>query len=1232
MLPLLLSLIMIPSGMEIVHSSEKEIVISYSPQFSAGDIMNIEGCSHPVERGVPCLPEVYLYIAIPLESKINLSLEEANIKGEREMEVLPVPEVYEHGYEYIKDESIYERDILYPSDVMYIEKRGFIRGQEFVMVKIHPIRYNPEREVVTIYERIKFRVSFVSGKGGERIIDPYFEDTFKRLFINYENGKNWRKRRAKMRIEKDDNPWVKIELEEKGIYRITYNDLRNIGIDPDFINPASFKLFTQGGSLNIFPDDTLKEVPIYIKDEAIYFYATSTAGGEKNKHTYLNIFTDMNVYWLTYGGVGRRDSMVCDESPLYFPEEFTDTIHIEEDNICPAKSGRGWAWTEIKRMHTASQSYIVSFCLPEVKTNSAIGKFVIYGYYFKSQENPMGGDMPHYVRLYMNGTPFAEDYWIGGSSSVPHIIVDTVLGLVAGGNELKIELYRCGGLDTKPDTAAEDWIYLDYFELYPRLAYHSRDGEIRFRVEDTPSELHLSGFGSCPLIFNINNELSPIRVKDVVYEDGEAIFQTTKKGPYYAATSFKSPLSIKTEDPNNIKNISAERVDYIIITKKDFYYPARELLKYREEKDSINGEIVFIDDVYNNFSFGLKNPWGIRNFLKFAYENWNTGYVLLFGSGTYAYRWNISKNIIPPWQGEYFQGSLCYHIGEFGLSPRENPCYDTWYTMVSGDDDSPDMAIGRITAETIDDARTVVEKIMEYERSFGPWRGRVLLSADDGFESDAEGLYNSTPISYDVFKVYIIKYPGEDRGEMGNFYLLKYINKGMYYGMYIGHGNLRRLAHENIWKLSRDINTLSNANKYPIFFYASCGVGAFDRPYERCTADYMQIIEGKGAIATAAATRSTYNYENTDVGTPLFEYTVTNPLRTIGDAFLLSINEGDKTTIHTLFGDPMTDLSCYKNNKISVSPDSLVGGLHTEVTTTSEDIDEGYAYITAYGKEECWSYKKGTVCELGDVIFRGQTLLEDTISFFTPLGLEPGQGKVTGYLWDGESGGRTGKKVWITGRDTTTQDTTGPKIDVFVNGKRITEEIEVEREFTMTALLEDPSGIILIEGEGIRLEIKGGENYQLEDFFEYDIGSAVKGELVSPIKLETSYPVDTLTLIARDNLGNQSEFLFTVRKVFSEGITLEDPINYPNPVTKDRTRIEFFSSKPGWGKIKIFTISGRLIKTINIENVRPGINEKEWDTRDEFADRVGNGIYIYKIEVKNEKAEADCIGKMMIMR
>ena len=51
--------------------------------------------------------------------------------------------------------------------------------------------------------------------------------------------------------------------------------------------------------------------------------------------------------------------------------------------------------------------------------------------------------------------------------------------------------------------------------------------------------------------------------------------------------------------------------------------------------------VVDIDDIYNEFSDGLFNPFAIQKFLRYAYNNWQQPtptYVLLVGDAHYDYK------------------------------------------------------------------------------------------------------------------------------------------------------------------------------------------------------------------------------------------------------------------------------------------------------------------------------------------------------------------------------------------------------------------------------------------------------------------------------------------------------------------------------------------------------------------------------------------------------------------
>jgi len=102
-------------------------------------------------------------------------------------------------------------------------------------------------------------------------------------------------------------------------------------------------------------------------------------------------------------------------------------------------------------------------------------------------------------------------------------------------------------------------------------------------------------------------------------------------------------------------------------------------------------------------------------------------------------------------------------------------------------------------------------------------------------------------------------------------------------------------------------------------------------------------------------------------------------------------------------------------------------------------------------------------------------------------------------------------------------------------------------------------------------------------------------------------------------LNNSSEHVleFTVAK--DEELVLTHVLNYPNPFTT-RTQFWFEHNRPGQNlqvKVQIFTVSGKVVKTIKqtINDAGNRSSEVEWDGRDEHGDKIGRGVYLYRLTV-----------------
>ena len=131
----------------------------------------------------------------------------------------------------------------------------------------------------------------------------------------------------------------------------------------------------------------------------------------------------------------------------------------------------------------------------------------------------------------------------------------------------------------------------------------------------------------------------------------------------------------------------------------------------------------------------------------------------------------------------------------------------------------------------------------------------------------------------------------------------------------------------------------------------------------------------------------------------------------------------------------------------------------------------------------------------------------------------------------------------------------------------------------------------------------------------------------------------TLSLKAWDvyNNSSESEIDFIV---FDENqdLIIDNLLNYPNPfINYTEFWFNHNSSTNLDVTIQIFTISGRLVKTINgITESSAGSNfsrDFSWDGRDDFGDKVAKGVYVYKVSVRSQSLDKQVskIEKLVIL-
>jgi len=281
----------------------------------------------------------------------------------------------------------------------------------------------------------------------------------------------------------------------------------------------------------------------------------------------------------------------------------------------------------------------------------------------------------------------------------------------------------------------------------------------------------------------------------------------------------------------------------------------------------------------------------------------------------------------------------------------------------------------------------------------------------------------------------------------------------------------------------------------------------------------------------------------------------------------------------------------------------------------------------------------------GNVIFRGEAKIDSgklTTQFIVPKDISYTNdfGRVTVYFSDGTiDGAGFTTNVRVGGTDTTAgDDTEGPAIRLFLDRRTFRSGDVVSATPLLIADLEDEHGINTSgAGIGHRIESWLDDNPQSADLTAY-----YKSNLNTYQEGAVEYPLGSLTpgthkirLRAWDTYNNasSSETVFDV--VNSVGLKLTSVFNYPNPFSSSTIfSIEHNQYESVDAEVKIYTVAGRLIQSLEQDNANNQIINISWDGRDRDGDELANGIYLYKVIVKtsDRRLTGEAYGKLSVLR
>jgi hypothetical protein len=740
-------------------------------------------------------------------------------------------------------------------------------------------------------------------------------------------------------------------------------------------------------------------------------------------------------------------------------------------------------------------------------------------------------------------------------------------------------------------------------------------------------------------------------------------------------SSANSPIAMGSVSNQNIHGLPQK--DMLIFTRTAFLSQANELALLHQTKQNLRVAVLELNQVFNEFSSGSNDITAIRNCIKMFYDRANGNisqipkYVLIIGDGSYDNK-NLGEFLMPTYESDKTYESLETYVSDdyFGLLDDNEGA-----NITNTGTEKLDASVGRIPADNITQAQTAIDKIKMYLSSvaYGDWRNQGTFIADDEdfniHVEDADEIAQNIALAQNklnIDKIYLDAFQ-QQSSTGGATYpaVVDAIHKKLFTGTlfinYVGHGGPIGLAKERILSID-DINQWKNENKLPLFITASCEFAPYDIPDQYTAGERVLFKENGGGIALLTTTRIVYSHRNKTMNQNFmnqFPIAYSDATMTLGDMLRIAknnTNTNDGNRKFSLLGDPALRLALPSYNvvvtKINsspiVSPHDTLKAL-SKITIEGEVRDlynqkmtdfNGITAINVYDKMKSISTLKNDPDSYlfpfniqKNSIYKGKTKTTNGVfscTFLVPKDIDYnyGNGKISLYAYADttDASGNTADIVIGGVSDTFPIDNKGPIVDVFMNDAKFVFGGITDENPKLLCNLFDENGINT-SGNGIGHDITAiidndtKNIYTLNDFYETDVDNISKGSLTYPFS-KLSKGKHTLEVKAWDVLNNSgvgyTEFLVEE----TAKLALSHVLNYPNPFTTS-THFMFEHNRPGVNldlKIEIFSVSGKVIKTIskNINTIGYRVNDIAWDGLDDYGDKIGRGVYIYRVTIKDE--------------
>jgi hypothetical protein len=932
----------VETSVTLHHSDNAGIAFQLAlPQaIVANETINLPGLTETLhEPGAPALPYYTTWLAVPPGADVTVMVNETAVSTRH---VGPIQAAPQHGSQpttdlpewqrdaYAQlgveavpllveapDPDIYGRSQPYPSQTYRLTEPMYYRDLQVVALHLYPLRYNPVTGELTQAQQLEVQVNFSQGSQPAAVrplpsANPGYEQALAGMILNYEQSQNWRG--VPPELLDTDGPGLptgsdvyKIAIDQSGIYEISGAELATQGMDLGNVDPNTIEMMHRGQPVTYEFVGNASDG--FQPTDRIRFFGWAFDGPRLEKQ-----YVADNIFWLWAGGSAPTFTTIPNEAGqdydayYSFQEEITREPELVFWSTWTNKWDQfpnepdAWYWDDVRQdMDVLTKTYAIT--LPHPAPVGPEAEFLVE--LISRESSTFPSNFTYDVRARINNYPELGQHTWQGLRNVNVTGTVPITALVDGVQPVDV-VYAT---DRSASPGNPRYLLNRITVTYERQLTAVADQLIFNKDSADPVELHLNNYSQPDpdqvIVWEISDRYRPRQVDfDASHISGSNPYTYTVGSSQAAGSRY---IVLTHDNIQSVKNLSsytatpiepAGGADWVVISHASLITAAHQLANHRANPNfgQLNTHVVDIADVINQYGYGLPLPEAIRHYLSHGLATWDTppSYVLLLGKGTLNPR-QLGCDDCPDSMSWWDAGlpslvpiDLVFKDRFQGLIPSDHT-----FAALVGDDLLPDMAVGRIAADTLADAQNTVNKIIQYDTNQltpAAWQHHYLFVADttdQGGNFCQENQNTGTFLADSIEQTHLCRptaTPGDTeqlRADMSA--AIHDPDHGVLLLNYRGHGAIERWASPAILDITRT-DFWQNIGKPLIILSADCLDGNFAFPGYPALSETFMSLPNVGTAAHWSSTGLGYTFEHTILLRGLYEGSFDLGLAALGDA------------------------------------------------------------------------------------------------------------------------------------------------------------------------------------------------------------------------------------------------------------------------------------------------------------------------------------------------------------